>query len=92
MSSSREGQPDGMEPADPQDSQPGSDRWAVRLDAVSATLDRIGDLQRQICALQAEQVAQVACFVDQRNALDADLGVPLSPGQYRSRELVKFSV
>ncbi len=51
---------------------------------MSATLDSIGDLQRQICALQAEQVRQVAAFVDQRNSLDADLGVPDSPGRYRS--------
>lgn len=51
---------------------------------MSATLDTIGDLQQQICGLQAEQVRQVAAFVDQRNALDADLGVPDSPGRYRS--------
>jgi hypothetical protein len=48
-----------------------------------ASLDRITDLQHQICALQAEQVRQIAEFVGHRNALDADLGVSSSPAQYR---------
>ena len=85
--------PDGVEPAGPQTNepegparreQPRNNRWAMREDEVSATLDRIGDLQRQICALQAEQVTEVATFVEQRNTLDAALRVPLSQGRYRS--------
>lgn len=59
-------------------------RWAEREDALTARLGTITDLQRQICRLHAEQVQQVAAFVDERNALDADFGVSLSPGQYRS--------
>lgn len=58
-------------------------RWAVREDACGGTLDRIEELQKQICSLQAEQVRQVAAFVEQRNRLDADLGVPSGPAQYR---------
>jgi len=59
-------------------------RWAEREDALTARLDKIAGLQRRICQLQAEQVSEVATFVDERNALDAALGVSLSPGQYRS--------
>ncbi len=51
---------------------------------MTARLGKIASLQRRICQLQAEQVSEVATFVDERNALDADLGVSLSPGQYRS--------
>jgi hypothetical protein len=58
-------------------------QWAVRENACSEGLDRISDLQRQICALQAEQVKLVATFVGQRNSLDADLGVPSGPAQHR---------
>ncbi|MBA2716634.1 MAG: DUF222 domain-containing protein [Propionibacteriales bacterium] len=59
-------------------------RWAEREDALTARLDKIAGLQRRICQLQAKQVSEVATFVDERNALDAALGVSLSPGQYRS--------
>lgn len=68
-------QSDGAEPVS---------RWAEREDALTARLGKIASLQRRICQLQAEQVSEVATFVDERNALDADLGVSLSPGQYRS--------
>lgn len=77
-------EPEANEPHKAQGEQPRSGRWAAREDAVSTTLDSIGDLQRRICGLQAEQVRQVAAFVEQRNSLDADLGIPMSPGQYRS--------
>lgn len=59
-------------------------RWAEREDAVGARLELIADLQRQICELQAQQVGEVAAFVTERNALDDDLGISASPGQYRS--------
>lgn len=68
----------GVEPAD----QPS--RWAEREDALGDRLNRIADLQRQICQLQARQVGEVAAFVTERNTLDADLGISLSPGKYRS--------
>jgi Domain of unknown function (DUF222) len=57
--------------------------WAVREDACAGTLDRISELHKQICSLQAEQVRLVATYVEQRNQLDADLGVPSEPAQYR---------
>jgi hypothetical protein len=57
--------------------------WAIREDACAGTLDRISELQKQICAIQAEQIRLLATFVGQRNELDADLGVPSGPAQYR---------
>lgn len=66
-------------------SMPGpAGRWARREDALAARLEAIAHLQRQICRLQAEQIREVGSFVIERNALDADLGVSASPGQYRS--------
>ncbi len=60
-----------------------ANRWAAREAVCGAVLDRITELQQQVCALQAEQLRQVAEFVGHRNALDADLGVFSSPAQYR---------
>lgn len=57
--------------------------FAAREEACGATLDRVSDLQKRICALQAEQLRQLAMFVDERNGLDEDLGVPMCPAQYR---------
>ena len=59
-------------------------RWALREAAVDRRLQSVADVQRQICKLQAQQVHEVAAFVTERNALDTDLGIPSSPGQYRS--------
>jgi hypothetical protein len=59
------------------------DPWAVREDACAGTLDRISELQKQICSKQDEQIRLLAAYVEQRNMLDADLGVPSGPAQYR---------
>lgn len=82
MSDDRPPERSGDEEPDASDA-PKTDLCA-REDAVSATLDRVGALQREICRRQAEQAELVATFVQQRNGLDAELGVSMSPGQYRS--------
>jgi hypothetical protein len=56
---------------------------ATRLEAALDRLQRIKDRRAEIRRLEALQVRDVTTFIDEREAIDADLGVSGAPGSYR---------
>ncbi len=57
--------------------------WRMHQDAMATRLEQIADIERRIAALQAEQVALTASFIDERLRFDEMHGFVSDAAQYR---------
>lgn len=58
--------------------------WIARRDALYQHTERIAEVERQICSLQADQVDEVAAFIDERTAFDHTYAGAAGPEHHRS--------